>query len=161
MKNKTAPPGFTRFFSFCGAPTYRSRLRKTKRWPQCPPQAKKNWDLGCVLYKKHKPPRGVSARRRLKFFGHLGALYTKITLLGCIQERVSGAKHPPNPKKNRLRRFYRTIYTCFSTLCGAVRRPEKKYTFYHHLPLFSFIFIAIWISKSIYFPVKKSIILYS
>ena len=33
---------------------------------------------------------------------------------------------PPNPPKNRLRRFYRTIYTCFSTLCGAVRRPEKK-----------------------------------
>ena len=32
----------------------------------------------------------------------------------------------PNPPKNRLRRFYRTIYTCFSTLCGAVRRPEKK-----------------------------------
>ena len=29
---------------------------------------------------------------------HLGALYTKITLLGCIQERVSGAKHPPNLK---------------------------------------------------------------
>ena len=32
----------------------------------------------------------------------------------------------PKSKKNRLRRFYRTIYTCFSTLCGAVRRPEKK-----------------------------------
>ena len=32
----------------------------------------------------------------------------------------------PQIQKNRLRRFYRTIYTRFSTLCGAVRRPEKK-----------------------------------
>ena len=30
------------------------------------------------------------------------------------------------PKNFRLRRFYRAIYTCFSTVCGAVRRPEKK-----------------------------------
>ena len=98
MKNKTAPPGFTRFFRFAGLLPIGAGFAKRNDGPQCPPQAKKIWDLGCVLYKKHKPPRGVSARRRRKIFGHLGALYTKITLLGCIQERVSGAKHPPNLK---------------------------------------------------------------
>ena len=68
------------------------------------------WDLGGVLYKKHEPPRGSAPAAGGKFLGIWGALYTKITLLGCIQERVSGAKHPPKSSK-------------FSASGGILRKP--------------------------------------
>ena len=101
MKNKTAQhnAGSRDFFSFCGAPTYRSRLCKNEMMaPNARRRRKIFGILGGVLYKKHEPPGGSAPAAGGKFLGIWGALYTKITLLGCIQERVSGAKHPPNLK---------------------------------------------------------------
>ena len=60
---------------------------------------RKKLEFGVRFIQKTQAPQGGSAPAAGgKFFGHLGALYTKITLLGCIQERVSGAKHPPTLK---------------------------------------------------------------
>ena len=67
--------------------------------PNARRRRKKFGILGGVLYKKHEPPGGSAPAAGGKFLGIWGALYTKITLLGCIQERVSGAKHPQNPQK--------------------------------------------------------------
>ena len=86
------------FFRFAGLLPIGSGSAKRNDGPQCPPQAKIFGDLVRFI-QKTRAPQGVSARRRRKIFGHLGALYTKITLLGCIQERVSGAKHPPKSSK--------------------------------------------------------------
>ena len=86
-------------FSFCGAPTYRSRLCKTKWWPPMPAAGEIFGGFGVRFIQKNTSLQGGSARRRRKFLGIWGALYTKITLLGCIQERVSGAKHPPKSSK--------------------------------------------------------------
>ena len=98
MKNKTAPPGFTRFFRFAGLLPIGAGFAKRNDGPQCPPQAKKIGIWGAFYTKNTSPPGGSAPAAGGNFFGHLGALYTKITLLGCIQERVSGAKHPPNPQ---------------------------------------------------------------
>ena len=105
MKNKTAPPGFTRFFRFAGLLPIGAGFAKRNDGPQCPPQAKKNWDLGCVLYKKHKPPRGVSARRRRKIFGHLGGVVHKNHVAGMHSGTCFWRKTPPKILKIfRLRR---------------------------------------------------------
>ena len=98
MKNKTAPPGFTRFFRFAGLLPIGAGFAKRNDGPQCPPQAKKIGIWGAFYTKNTSPPGGSAPAAGGKFLGIWGALYTKITLLGCIQERVSGAKHPPNLK---------------------------------------------------------------
>ena len=98
MKNKTAPPGFTRFFRFAGLLPIGAGFAKRNDGPNARCRRKK-MGFGVRFIQKTQAPQEVSARRRRKIFGHLGALYTKITLLGCIQERVSGAKHPQNPLK--------------------------------------------------------------
>ena len=61
MKNKTAQhnAGSRDFFSFCGAPTYRSRLCKNEMMAPNARRRRKNFGiLGGVLYKKHEPPGG-------------------------------------------------------------------------------------------------------
>ena len=100
MKNKTAQhnAGSRDFFRFAGLLPIGAGFAKRNDAPQCPPQAKNFWDLGGVLYKKHEPPGGSAPAAGGKILGIWGALYTKITLLGCIQDRVSDAKHPPNLK---------------------------------------------------------------
>ena len=51
--------------------------------------------FGVRFIQKTRAPQGGSARAAGgNFLGIWGALYTKTTLLGRIQERVSGAKHP-------------------------------------------------------------------
>ena len=100
MKNKTAPPGFTRFFRFAGLLPIGAGFAKRNDGPQCPPQAKKKKGFEVRFIQKNTSPQGGSAPAAGgKFLGIWGALYTKITLLGCIQERVSGAKHPPKSSK--------------------------------------------------------------
>ena len=101
IKTKTAPhnAGSRDCFRFAGLLPIGAGSAKRNDGPQCPPQAKKIWDLGGVLYKKHEPPGGSAPAADGNFLAIWGALYTKITLLGCIQERVSDAKHPPKSSK--------------------------------------------------------------
>ena len=101
METKTAPhnAGSRDVSRFARLLPIGAGFAKRNDDPHCPPQAKFFGGLEGVLYKKHKAPRGVAPAAGGKFLGIWGALYTKITLLGCIQERVSGAKQPQNPQK--------------------------------------------------------------
>ena len=101
METKTAPrnAGSRDVSRFARLLPIGAGFAKRNDDPHCPPQAKIFGGLEGVLYKKHKAPRGVAPAAGGKFLGIWGALYTKITLLGCIQERVSGAKHPPKSSK--------------------------------------------------------------
>ena len=98
-ENRSVQCGFMRFFRFAELLPIGAGSAKRNDGPQCPPQAKFLGDLGCVLYKKTRAFRGAALAAGRHFLGIWGALYTKITLLGCIQERVSGAKHPPKSSK--------------------------------------------------------------
>ena len=100
METKTAPhnAGSRDVSRFARLLPIGAGFAKRNDDPHCPPQAKFFGGLEGVLYKKHKAPKGVAPAAGGKFLGIWGALYTKITLLGCIQERVSGAKQPQNPQ---------------------------------------------------------------
>ena len=54
---------------------------------------------GAFYTKNTSPPGGSAPAAGGKFLGIWGGVVHKITLLGCIQERVSGAKHPPKSSK--------------------------------------------------------------
>ena len=128
MKNKTAPPGFTRFFRFAGLLPIGAGFAKRNDGPQCPPQAKKNWDLGCVLYKKHKPPRGSAPAAGGNFLGIWGDVLHKNHVAGvhsgtCFwrktppkSSKISACGEPNPPNVSLITNFsrFRTLFTNFS-----------------------------------------------
>ena len=72
MKNKTAPPGFTRFFRFAGLLPIGAGFAKRNDGPQCPPQAKKIGIWGAFYTKNTSPPGGSAPAAGGKFLGIWG-----------------------------------------------------------------------------------------
>ena len=102
MKNKTAPPGFTRFFRFAGLLPIGAGFAKRNDGPQCPPQAKKIGIWGAFYTKNTSPPppppRGGQPPPRAEFFLAFGGVVHKTHVAGLISGVFFGRKTPPNLK---------------------------------------------------------------
>ena len=88
-------------YLYVGAGLHLCRLCKNETvTPQCPLQAEFFGGFGGTFCTKITIPQGGQRPPQAENFGTLGTFYTKITLLECIQERASGAKHLPKCSKN-------------------------------------------------------------
>ena len=81
-------------FSFCGAPTYRSRLCKTKWWPPMPAAGDFFWIWGALYTKNTSPPGGQRPPQAEKF-GHLGGVVHKNHVAGMHSGTCFWRKTPP------------------------------------------------------------------
>ena len=72
--------------------------------PQCPPQANFLGDLGCVLYKKHEPPRGSAPAAGGKFWAFGGRCTQKSRCWDAFRNVFLAQNTPKILKNFRLRR---------------------------------------------------------
>ena len=98
MKNKTAPPGFTRFFRFAGLLPIGAGFAKRNDGPQCPPQAKKMGFGVRFIQKTQAPQGGQRPPQAEKFLGIWGRCTQKSRCWDAFRNVFLPQNTPQNPQ---------------------------------------------------------------